>query len=412
MYIIRGYLELKMFITKVNSGKLYQINVLIYSLDIYNRDSLINLIKKAGIKNTVYTSDFDTLTEKIEEHQTELLFLEIDIYENKNVKLVKLLKNDKNFRNIPLVLITTDNDTHHISYAKELGFDEVLIKPFNFPMIKEIITELTRKYNKNDNWYILNSIEKLINDNKLEMAYKYITNLENKINDLYIKYLKALYFFKKEKYKEAIKELKLLLMFKPTCFSAQKLLAKCYDITNDKKNKLKALEKVILYSPKNPEHNFEIGKSYLENNNTQKAEKHLKYVENINPKYNGLNTSMTNLYLKKGDIKKAEKYLKRLDNEIHAVSIKDLNEIGMNLSKQGKKEEALSYFKKAWEEAKKTKKENPSLLFNLSSTYFELGKYEKALFYINLALNIKKDFNEAKKLKTKILLKATLKNNE
>ena len=37
---------------------------------------------------------------------------------------------------------------------------------------------------------------------------------------------------------------------------------------------------------------------------------------------------------------------------------------------------------------------------------------KKALFYINLTLRIRKDFIEARKLKSGILLKATLKNNE
>ena len=401
-----------MFITKVNSNQLSKINILIYSMDMYNRDSLINLIKKAGIKNTQYTNDFDSIESTVNKLNTELLFLEIDIYNHKEIKIIKTLKKDKNNRNIPLVLITTDNDTKNISYAKELGFDEILLKPFNFPMIQEVINELTAKYNKNDTWYILNSIEKLIDDNNLEMAIKYITNLENKINDFYIKYLKALYYFKKKQYKEAIKELKLLLMFKPTCFSAHKLLAKCYDIVNEKKKKLETLEKVLLFSPKNPEHNFEIGKSYLENNNTDKAEKHLKYVENINPRYKGLNNNLANLYIKKGDTQKAKKYLKKLDSDIHTLSVKELNEVGMNLNKSGNKEEALSYFSKAWELSKSEKKENPVLLFNLSSVYFETEKYEKALFYINLALKIKKDFTEAQKLKSRILLKATLKNNE
>jgi len=401
-----------MFITKVNSNQLSQTRVLIYSMDMYNRDSLINLIKKSGIKNTQYTNDFKAIESSVQKLEIELLFLEIDIYNYKEIEIISILKKDKNSRNIPLILITTDNETKNISYAKELGFDEILLKPFNFPMIKEVIDELVQKYNKNDNWYILNSIEKLINDNNLDMAIKYITNLENKINDFYIKYLKALYLFKKKKYQESIKELKLLLMFKPTCFSAHKLLVKCYDILNEKKKKLTSLEKVILFSPKNPEHNFEIGKSYLENDNNIKAEKHLKYVENINPKYKGLNTNLANLYIKKGDTVKAKKYLKRIDSTVHTLSIKDLNAIGMNLNKAGNKTDALSYFKKAWELSKSEKKENPALLFNLSSVYFELEEYDKALFYINLALKVKKDFITAKKLKSRILLKATLKNNE
>lgn len=401
-----------MFITKVNSNQLSKINVLVYSIDMYNRDSLINLIKKTGIKNTQYTNDFNSIESSVNKLDIELLFLEIDIYNYKEIEIANTLRKDKNNRNIPLVLITTDNDTKNISYAKELGFDGILIKPFNYPMIKEIINELTEKYNKNDNWYILNSIEKLIDDNNLEMAIKYITSLENKINDFYIKYLKALYFFKKKKYKESIKELKLLLMFKPTCFDSHKLLAKCYDVTNEKKKKLEVLEKVLMFSPKNPEHNFEIGKSYLENNNNDKAEKHLKYVENINPRHKGLSNNLANLYIKKGDTQKAKKYLKKLSSQIHTLSVKELNEIGMNLNKSGEKMEALSYFSKAWELSKQEKKENPVLIFNLSSVYFEMGKYEKALFYVNLALKVKNNFTEAKKLKSRILLKATLKNNE
>ena len=401
-----------MFITKVNSNQLEKVITLVYSTDMFNRESLVNLIKKRGVKNCLYTNNFNLIEAQIKELDIELLFLEIDIYKEEELSIIKTLKADKNYRNIPLILITTDNEIKNISYAKELGFDDILVKPFNFPIIKELMDDLVKKYNKNDNWYILNSIEKLIDDDNLEMAIKYITALENKINDFYIKYLKSLYLFKKKRYEDAIKELKLLLMFKPTCFSAYKLLIKCYDITNNGKKKLEALEKIILFSPKNPNHNFEIGKSYLENNNEAKAEKHLRYVEKINPKHSGLNTSMANLYIKKGDNKKAQKYLKRLSKGIHHLSVKDLNEIGMNLNKAGDKKEALEYFNRAWELSKKEKKENGVLLFNLSSVYFEMEKYDKALFYINLAIKTKNSFTAAIKLKSRILLKATLKNNE
>jgi len=378
----------------------------------FNRTSLVNLIKKRGIKDCEYTNNFNSIETQVKEHGIELLFLEIDIYKEKEIEIVKVLKRDKNHRNIPLILITAENETKNTSYAQELGFDDILLKPFNFPIIKELIDDLVKKYNKNDTWYLLNSIEKLLEDGNLDMAIKYINAMENKINDFYIKYLKSLYYFKIKDYNESIKELKLLLMFKPTCFPAYKLLAQCYEILKDSKKRMESLEKVILFSPKNPEHNFEIGKSYLENNNEAKAEKHLKYVEKINPQKKGLNTSLANLYIKKGDSNKADKYLKRIQKEVHQLSIKDLNDIGMNLNKSGKHSEALDYFNRAWDLSKKQKKQDGVLLFNLSSVYFELGKYEKALFYINLAIKAKNNFIIAKKLKSRILLKATLKNNE
>jgi len=209
-----------MFITKVNSGKLDKINVLIYSTDMLNRGSLVNLIKKMRIKNCDYTNNFESIESKILELDSELLFLEIDIFNEKEKEFVLSLKNDKNHRNIPLILITSENDINNASYAKELGFDDQLLKPFNFPGIQELINDLVKKYNKKDTWYLLTSIEKLINDDNLDMAIKYINSLEDKVKDFYLKYLKALYFFKKKRYSECIKELKLLLVFRPKYFHA------------------------------------------------------------------------------------------------------------------------------------------------------------------------------------------------
>ena len=412
MYIKYGQYGLNMFITKVNSNKLEKINILIYSTDMLNRGSLVNLIKKMRIKNCEYTNNFDSLESKILELDSELLFLEIDIFNEKEKELVLTLKNDKSHRNIPLILITSEDDINNISYAKELGFDDYLLKPFNFPTIKELITDLVKKYDKKDTWYILTSIEKLIDDNNLDMALKYINSLEDKLNDFYLKYLKALYFFKKKQYKECIKELKLLLVFRPKYFHAHKLLAETYKITREKDKKLESLENVMLYSPKNPEHNFEIGKAYLENNNNAKAEKHLKYVEKVNPRHDGVHLNLANLYMKKGDMTKAQKYLKRLQKTIHSLSVNELNEIGMSLNQAGNKEEALEYFNRAWDLSKKENKKDSRLLFNLSSVYFEMEKYEKSLFYVNLAIKSKKNFLMAKKLKSRILLKVTLKNNE
>ncbi len=401
-----------MFLTKINSQKKSELNVLLYSTDIFNREPFMNMVQKLGIKNTIHSTDFSEIEVKLLNDEIDILFIEIDVFDIENQKILLNYQNNKTIRNVPKILVTSDYDYKTHIYAMELGIESVLIKPFNFDTIKQIFVSLYDKYDSSKNWYILNSIKKLIDDNELQMAGKFIAQIDNKITDFYLKYLKALYYYKNKQFKQAITELTLLCLFKPNMIESYKLLADCYKELQNEEKYLENLEKIIELSPKNPNHNLDIGKAYVEVDNLVKAEKHLKYAENINPKMGDLNKVLGTLYVKKGDIQKAEKYFLKADKNAEKFSIIELNEIGLNYQKQKKYEKALQYFNKALDLSYEKKGESEKFLYNIATVYFESGDFNKATYFANKALEVKQGFKEAQKLLTKIITETILKKNE
>ncbi len=398
-----------MFLSKVNSGKKEQINILLFTLDSYNKSSFVNMVQKIGIKNVLYTNDYNDCETILEKDDIDLFFLEVDIFIASIQESIIKFKNHKTLRNIPLILITSDTDYRTHTFAQEMGFESILIKPFNLELVKTVLQNLFEQYDQSKNWYILNSIKKLIEDNQLEFAEKYIKTLEQKINDYYLKYLKALLYFKRGEYQKAIKDLKLLLIFKTNMIEAHKLAMECYQKLEEDNHFIESLEKTLELSPKNPEHHFEAGKFYLKNENITKAEKHLKYVESMVPKTDGLSSSLGKLYVKKGDLARAERYFARADKSAEQYSAKDLNQIGLDYKKQKAYNQALKYFYQAIEVLNKKGEKSDKVLFNIASVYFEEGDFEKANYFAKQALQQNPSFKEAQMLMHKIVLEATLK---
>ncbi|MBN2694765.1 tetratricopeptide repeat protein [bacterium] len=401
-----------MFLSKVNSGKKEQIKILLYTLDSYNKSSFVNMVQKIGMKNIYFTNDFTECEAILEREEIDLFFLEVDIFIATIQDSIYRFRNHKILRNIPLIFITSDTDYKTHTFAQEIGFESVLIKPFNLESVKQILQNLFEQYDQSKSWYILNSIKKLLEDNQLDIAEKYIKNIEQKINDYYIKYLKALLFYKKKEYQKAIKELKLLLLFKTNMIEAHKLAMDCYLKLEEENHYIESLEKTLELSPKNPEHHFEAGKFYLEKDNITKAEKHLKYVESIIPKTDGLSGALGKLYVKKGDLARAERYFSRADKNAEQYSVKDLNQIGLDYKKQKAYNQALKYFYQAVEILNKNGEKSDKVLFNIASVYFEDGDFEKANYFAKQALQQNPSFKEAQMLLYKIVLEVTLKKNE
>lgn len=402
-----------MFLNKVNGNQIKKLNTLIYSTDLYNRNAIINMIKKFGIQNVNYSNNFGDLEKQLKEDDIELLFLEVDIFLINIQDFLEKLNTHKTFRHIPKILITTDTDYRNHTFSTELGFEEILIKPFNLGAIQQALSNLFERYNKQSTWFILNSIRKLLDDNQLDLAYKFINQIDNKVVDFYLKYLKALYYFKRTDYKKTLQELAILLTFKPSFIEAYKLMAQCYNLMKEQTKELEALEKVIEYSPKNPIHNLKIGKLYLKENNTVKAEKHLKYTESVNPKATNLCTMLANLYIKKGDLIKAERYLKRASRNADTPSTQELNNIALDFKKQKAFDKALHFFKYAQEQSKQEKgREDAAILYNIATLHFEQQDYTKATFFIKEALKQNPSFKEAITLRSRIAIDAALKNNE
>jgi two-component system chemotaxis response regulator CheY len=61
------------------------------------------------------------------------------------IELTKNLRNDENWKNIPIVMVTTEADEDERKKAVEAGVDDYLVKPANAEQITDSIKRILKK---------------------------------------------------------------------------------------------------------------------------------------------------------------------------------------------------------------------------------------------------------------------------
>lgn len=87
--------------------------------------------------DVITEDDGNKLMKKLEEHHPDLLLLDIWIGGKDGGEIAKKLKGDEETRNLPVIIISANNDTEKI--AKRAGADDFLQKPFDVEDLLKIV---------------------------------------------------------------------------------------------------------------------------------------------------------------------------------------------------------------------------------------------------------------------------------
>ncbi len=113
------------------------------------------------------------------------------------------------------------------------------------------------------------------------------------------------------------------------------------------------------------------------------------------------NFGIGTLYMEMGEEAKAREVFRKI-TEIDAIFEEQnkhiFNEFGINLRKAGMYDEALTHYSKAIE----ISPDDEHLYFNVARVYFEKGDIPTAIDWLDKALSINPDFDEAKRFKESI----------
>ncbi len=79
--------------------------------------------------------------EVLMEKNVDLILTDINMPEMDGLELIEYLKKDEQFRDIPVIVITTEGRDKYIIKAKELGAGNYIKKPFQPEQVKQLILE-------------------------------------------------------------------------------------------------------------------------------------------------------------------------------------------------------------------------------------------------------------------------------
>ncbi len=104
------------------------------------RAMLVSTIELLGDYHIVEASSGFEALRLLPREKVDLILTDINMPDINGLELISYLRNNINYKNIPVFIISTESSQKDIEKGKLLGANEYLIKPFNPAKLQELIT--------------------------------------------------------------------------------------------------------------------------------------------------------------------------------------------------------------------------------------------------------------------------------
>lgn len=109
------------------------------------RAMLVAIVETVGDYRTVEASSgFEALRLLPRDH-IDLILTDINMPDINGLEFISYLRNNPNYKDIPVFIISTEGSAKDIEKGKQLGADEYLVKPFSPAILKELIKQYLNK---------------------------------------------------------------------------------------------------------------------------------------------------------------------------------------------------------------------------------------------------------------------------
>jgi twitching motility two-component system response regulator PilG len=98
------------------------------------------LLKKVGCEVVTAVDGFDALA-KITDHKPDIIFVDIMMPRLDGYQTCALIKNNKNFKNTPVIMLSSKDGLFDRAKGRIVGSDQYLTKPFSRDELLSAITD-------------------------------------------------------------------------------------------------------------------------------------------------------------------------------------------------------------------------------------------------------------------------------
>ena len=102
-------------------------------------------LSQAGAKVVLAEDGFDGLS-KVVDNRPDVIFVDVMMPRLDGYQTCALIKNHPDFRDTPVVMLTSKDTLFDRAHGKLVGADQYLIKPFNKKGLIDIVLEHTKQY--------------------------------------------------------------------------------------------------------------------------------------------------------------------------------------------------------------------------------------------------------------------------
>lgn len=90
------------------------------------------------------SSGFEALRLLPRDH-IDLILTDINMPDINGLELISYLRNNPNYKNIPVFIISTEGSAKDIEKGKQLGADEYVVKPFSPAILQHLVNQYLNK---------------------------------------------------------------------------------------------------------------------------------------------------------------------------------------------------------------------------------------------------------------------------
>lgn len=360
----------------------------------------IKLLNKLGHKNVLKAKNgiealkiLDEQSRFVIKKPISFIITDWEMPRMNGIELVKALKQDKRFMDIPVIIVADEMTREKITYAIEEGADYYQQKPYS----EASITEATRKVMemKANPDPVQKSLLRM-HAMKAQKKFKKAIEIGKEVlaqvpQNPAISLSLGECYFNLQKFDHAKACFKAALSSDQSS-KALHLMGKTYMREASYQKALPFLEKANLLNPLNVDVKIDMGSTYMHLGMTKKGE---EIFQGFTPeKLSDLNnTNIGAAYLDLRDIDTAGKYLYPTDPPI-SDAIGVYNTFGIELRKKGKYTEALAQYDKCL----RLEPHNKTILLNNAYVYVAMRDWPKAKTLLEKCLEIDPKYHGATRM--------------
>ena len=99
-------------------------------------------LKQLGFKNIIEAEDGITALSELKKEKVGLILSDWNMPKMNGLELLKLVRGDDNFKEIPFIMVTAEGQKSNVVQAVQAGVDNYVIKPFTPDTLKDKIQKV------------------------------------------------------------------------------------------------------------------------------------------------------------------------------------------------------------------------------------------------------------------------------
>ena len=282
--------------------------------------------------------------EELRSKPTDLVIVDWNMPVMNGTQMLEELRKDKNLRDIPVIMVTAENERDIVSEVAEVEIGAYLLKPLTLAAL----------------------------DDKIRS----VVNAANNPDDATVHLLKARDLEESNDFKGAIDEVRKALVFKPSASRILRKMGMLHFNVDKPQIGEKCLQKAVSVNRQDTISRFHLAEHYMNRKELEKAANLYLEILTLSDRYSEMAVELGARLMKKG----SRSVALRLFSEVAARSAKRAN-LKDKILKICMDREEYDYSKQLLDEMIRDNPSNSEVVFKAGETLVKMGEEEKALEY-------------------------------